>query len=223
MDTNQLIRELTQNVSPVERAAGPGVRAILWLVISVACVLVFVLFMPVRHDLSSNLHDRLFIIEQAAAFATGVTAAIAAFASVIPGYGRKWILLPVLPFGLWLASLGPGCVGELNRFGIQHLPLRHDPWCVPFIVLFGALPAAAITVMLRTGAPLTPRLTAALGGLAAAGLANVGVRIVHPEDVSIMLLAWHVGSVMALSALAGATGEYFFNWASLIEKSKFRA
>jgi hypothetical protein len=222
-DTKELIRELTENLEPVRRQAGPCLRALMWLGVSVACIVVFLLIAPRDHDVSLNPDDRLFMIEQAAGFATGLTAAIAAFASVVPGYSRKWAALPLLPVAIWLASLGPGCVQELNQFGIKHLPLSHNPWCVPFIVLFGAAPAVLITVMLRTGAPLTPYLTAALGGLAAAGLANVGVRIVHPEDVSIMLLVWHVGSVMALSALAGAAGRYFFNWSSFINKSKFRA
>jgi len=195
----------------------------MWLGISVLYIGILLLIIPARHDVTLNPNDRLFLIEQTAAFATGLTAAIAAFASVVPGYSRNWAALPILPFAVWLASLGPGCVQELNRFGIEHLPLSHNPWCVPFIILFGALPTVLITIMLRTGAPLTPRLTAALGGLATAGLANVGVLIVHPEDISIMLLVWHVGSVMALSALAGAAGRYFFNWTSIIKKSKFPA
>jgi hypothetical protein len=222
-DTKQLIRELTEKVKAVRRPPGPSLRALKWLGVSLVYIGAFLLIMPARHDVTLNPNDRLFLIEQTAAFATGLTAAIAAFASVVPGYGRNWAALPMLPFAVWLASLGPGCVEELNQFGIEHLPLSHNPWCVPFIVLFGALPAVLITIMLRTGAPLTPRLTAALGGLAAAGLANVGVRIVHPEDVSIMLLVWHVGSVMMLSALAGAAGRYFFNWTSVIQKSKFPA
>ena len=73
-----------------------------------------------------------------------------------------------------------------------------------------------MALMLRRGAPLTPHLTAALGGLAAAGLANVGVRIIHSEDVSVMLLVWHVGSVIVLSALAGSIGHYFLKWPSVI-------
>src|SRR5262249_9350515 len=134
----------------------------------------------------------------------------------------SWVALPVGSLVIWLASLGPGCVEQLNQFGIQGLPLRHNPWCVPFIVLFGALPAVLATVMLRRGAPLSPRLTAALRRLAAAGLANVGVRIVHPEDVSVMLLFWHVGSVVVLSAVAGAAGQRLFNWRALINKSQIR-
>jgi hypothetical protein len=223
VDTNQLIRELTENVTPVRREGRPLTRAMVWFAISFAYIAVVVLIMPARQDVSPNQRGPLFMIEQAAALLTGLGAAVAAFASVVPGYSRKWIALPLLPLPVWLASLGPGCVQELNRFGLQDMPLSHNPWCAPFIVLFGALPAVAITIMLRRGAPLTPHLTALLGALAAAGLANAGVRIVHPEDVSIMLLVWHAGSVMALSAIAGAAGRYFFNWSALINKSKIRA
>jgi hypothetical protein len=215
-DTKQLIRQLADDANPVRPLARPYTRAAAWLAIAISYIVLILLIMPSRHDVSSKLDDHLFVIEQIAAFATGMAAAVAAFASVIPGYSRRWIVLPVLPLAIWLASLGPGCVQELNQFGIQHLPLQHNPWCLPFIVLFGAIPAIALAVMLRRGAPLTPHLTAALGGLAAAGLANVGVRIIHPEDVSMMLLVWHVGSVMALSAVAGGTGHYFLNWRSVV-------
>jgi hypothetical protein len=218
-ETKQLIQELAEHAGPVRRMQGPVLRALTWAAVSLASIGLFVVLMPARHDSSLNPHDDLFLMEQVAALVTGVTAAIAAFVSVVPGYSRNWMFSPSIPFAVWLVSLGPGCVQQWNQYGIAHLPLSHDPWCVPFIMLFGALPAAAIIVMLRQGAPLTPRLTAALAGLAAAGLANAGVRIVHPEDVSIMLLLWHVGFVMALSAIAGAAGQYFFNWASLIKKN----
>jgi hypothetical protein len=218
-DTKELIRELTGNVTPVRRTGGPAVRSLAWLALSAAYISAFVLIMPARHDVTPDQRGPLFMIEQAAAIATAIASAIAAFTSVVPGYSRKWAVLPVVPLVIWLASLGPGCVQEWNRSGIQHLPIGHNPWCFPFIVLFGAVPAAAITIMLRRGAPLTPRLTATLGGLAAAGMANAGVRIVHPEDVSIMLLFWHAGGVMALSALAAASGRRFFNWSLLISKS----
>jgi hypothetical protein len=221
-DTKQVIQELAEDVRPVQRTPGPGLRALMWFSVSLTYIGLFVVLMPARHDVSLDPNDHLFLMEQVGALATGFTAAIAAFISVVPGYGRKWKLLPIVPFAVWLASLGPGCVQQWNQFGITNLPLSHSPWCVPFIIVFSALPAGMITIMLRRGAPLTPKLTAALAGLAAAGLANVGVRIVHPEDVSIMLLVWHVGAVMVLSAIAGAGGQYFFNWASLIKKSKIR-
>src|SRR5262249_50494754 len=141
-DTNQLIRELAEHVGPVRRVPGPGVRALMWFAVSLTYIALFVVLMPVRHDDLSNPRNYLFVIEQAGALAPGPTAAIAAFGSVVPGYDRNWTLLPVIPFAVWLASLGPGCVREWNEFGIAQLPLSHNHWCVPFIVLFGSLPVA---------------------------------------------------------------------------------
>jgi hypothetical protein len=220
--TTQLIRELANDAKPVRSVARPYTRAVIWLALSIAYVVVLLLVIPIDNDASLQFRDDLFIVEQVAASATAISAAFVAFTSGIPGYSHRWTKLPLLPLGVWLVTLGPGCVKELNQSGIQHLPLGHDPWCVPFILLFGAVPALAIVIMLRRGAPLAPYTTAAFGGLAAAGLGNVGVRMIHPEDVSLMLLVWHVGSVLALSAFAGAAGRYFFNWHSLINKSRFR-
>ena len=219
-NTQQFIRQLAAQAAPVRKLPRPYTRAAAWIGLSVAYIGLVLLLMPARHDLSTKLHDPLFIVEQLSGLVTGIAAALAAFTTVVPGYDRKWAILPLLPLAIWLGSLGPGCIDELNQFGIRSLPLRHNPWCVPFIVLLGAIPAVAMVVMLRRGAPLTPRLTAALGGLAAAGLANVGVRVIHPEDVSVTLLVWHVGAVIALSALAGSAGEYFLNWRSVIHASE---
>jgi hypothetical protein len=45
------------------------------------------------------------------------------------------------------------------------------------------------------GAPLSPRITPALGALAAAALGNFGLRVFHPADASLMVLIWHFGGV----------------------------
>jgi Negative regulator of sigma F len=56
--------------------------------------------------------------------------------------------------------------------------------------------------------------------LAAAGLANFFLRLFHPEDVTVMLLCWHVGGVFLLSALAASVGEYLLNWGSVTDASE---
>src|SRR5215471_2432514 len=66
------------------------------------------------------------------------------------------------------------CVEDWIHFGPDGLSLQPDWFCFPAIVLVGAVPAIAMAVMLRRGAPLTPHITSALGGLAAAGLGNFG-------------------------------------------------
>jgi hypothetical protein len=211
LSTEQLIRELAGTVQPIRPLARPHRRAGAWLVISLVYIGLIVSMMPARPELVAKLRDPMFITEQLAAFATGIAAAIAAFATIVPGFRARWAMLPLVPLTVWLASLGPGCFREFNQFGFG-IPLEHSLLCLPTILLLGAVPAIVMAVMLRRGAPLTPFLTAALGGLAAGGIGNAGVRLVHPEDVTVMLLVWHVGSVMALSILAGRAGRYLLKW-----------
>jgi hypothetical protein len=92
------------------------------------------------------------------------------------------------------------------------LALQPDWACFPSIVLVGSLPAVAMAIMLRRGAPLSPRTSVALGGLAAAGLGDFGLRMFHPQDASVMVLVWQVGSVLILAALAGWAGRWLLDW-----------
>jgi hypothetical protein len=171
-----------------------------------------VLFWPFMEPFSLQLGDTRFLIEQAAALATGITAAAAAFATTIPGYGRRVLALPLVPLAVWVGDIGEGCVRDLTTHGATGwLVMAHWP-CLTATVLVGAVPIVAMAVMLRRGAPLTPRLTMALGGLAAAGMANFGVRFVHGLDVSLVVLVWHVGALVAFSAMAGATGGLLLKW-----------
>lgn len=214
--TRRLVDQLTATLRPVRPLPPPWVRAVAWLLVCLPYVALVVFVVSPRGDLLSKLIDWRFVVEQAAALATGVTAAIAAFASVIPGYDRKLLLLPVLPAAVWLGSLGQACVHDLIRLGPEGVTFRPDWFCFPAIVLVGAIPAIAIAVMLRRGAPLTPHLTTALGGLAAAGLGEFGLRLFHAEDASLMVLVWQVGTVFILTALAGSVGSCLLSWRSII-------
>ena len=84
--------------------------------------------------------------------------------------------------------------------------------CFPATVIAGLVPAMAILVMLRRGAPVAPRLTTGLAGLAVASLANVGIRFVHPFDASLIVLAWHVVAIFAVSGVATIFGSRLFTW-----------
>jgi hypothetical protein len=78
--------------------------------------------------------------------------------------------------------------------------------------VIGIVPAVAMVLMLRRGAPLYPRLTLLLGALAVGAIGNFGMQIFHFRDASIMVLVWHLGSVAVLSALAGLAGERVIGW-----------
>jgi hypothetical protein len=163
-------------------------------------------------DLSRVFADPRFVIEQTATFATAIAAAVAAFASIVPGFDRRVLLLPLAPLALWLASVGHGCVQDWLRLGADGLVIRPDWDCLPSATIIGIVPAIAMIVMLRQGAPLHPRLTLAMGALAVAAVCNFGMQLFHRSDASIMVLSWHLGSVAVLSMLGGWLGERVLGW-----------
>src|SRR6266851_2484668 len=193
MDTGKLIEHLAEADGPVRPLAHPWRRTAAWLAIAIPYVALVVFVVSPRSDLVAKISESQFLIEQAAALATGIAAA-----------------------AVWLASLGEGCVQEWIRFGPDGLSLELDWFCFPAIVLVGAIPAIAMAVMLRRGAPLTPHATTALGGLAAAGIGNFGLRLFHPQDASLMVLVWQLGAVCVLTAMAAWAGRHLLNWRSII-------
>jgi hypothetical protein len=222
IDTEKLIERLAATVEPVRPLARPWIRTAAWLLVAIPYVALVVFVVAPRGDLVSKASDWRYVIEQFAALATGITAATAAFATVVPGYDRKFLFLPAVPLAVWLASLGDGCVEDWIHFGPDGLSLRPDWFCFPAIVLVGAVPAIAMAVMLRRGAPLSPHATTALGGLAAAGLGNFGLRLFHSQDASLMVFVWQVGTVFMLAAMAAWAGHFLLNWRSIIGTNRKR-
>jgi hypothetical protein len=213
METEELIKRLAADTSTVRRLQPPWLRAVFWLAIALPYVAVVVRGKLMMVDPLQTLADPRFIIEQAATFATALTAAVAAFCSIVPGFDRRILLLPLAPLALWIASVGHGCVQDWLRFGADGLAIRPDWDCLPSATIIGIIPAVAMVVMLRRGAPLYPRLTLALGALAVAAIGNFGMQFFHFRDAGIMMLFWHLGNVAVLSALAGWVGQYVLGWA----------
>jgi hypothetical protein len=212
MQTDELIQRLAAETAPVRPLRAPWLRSLMWLGLALPYVAAVVWAHLVQLDAPQVLADWRFLIEQAATFATAFTAAIAAFASIVPGYDRRWLLLPLGPLAFWLISVGHGCIQDWVRLGPSGLALHPDWDCLPSALLIGIVPAVAMVVMLRRGAPLYPRMTLALGALAVAAISNLGMQLFHFRDSSIMLLVWHLGGVAVVSLLAGWLGERVLRW-----------
>lgn len=221
MDTDRLIAELAGNAEPVQRLRPPWMRTALWLALAIPPLVVVVTVHGLDVDLAAALADRRFVIEQIATLATALTAAVAAFASTVPGCNRKWYWLPVIPLAVWFATVGAGCIEDWRALGPAGLRLRLDTGCLLPMVLIGVVPAVAMVTMLRRGAPLSPRVTLILAALATAGIVNFALRLFHFGDVSVMVLVWHLGLVAALSIGAGLLAPRFLGWGRLLAGLRF--
>ncbi len=214
MKTEDLIQQLAGQPGPVHRLAAPWRRAFLRLVVSGAYAALFVFFS--RLDFASwSMTNERYVIELAATAATAVTAAIVAFCSVIPGYDRKWLWLPVVPLAVWLATLSEGCMHDWLQSGRSALTLREDWDCLESAAVIGVIPAIAIVFMLRRGAPLVPNASLALAAVAVAALSNFVMRLHHYSDASIIILVWHLGSVLLVALIASAFGSRLLKWRHL--------
>ena len=149
MNTDELIERLAQTLEPVSRLRPPAARTALWLGLGIPYVALVVVVMSPRSDLFAKLSDPRYLIEQSAALATGITAGLAAFASIVPGFDRRILLLPLFPFSIWLGSLGLGCLESWLQFGPDGLSLNPDWFCFPAILLVGVVPAIAMALMRR--------------------------------------------------------------------------
>jgi hypothetical protein len=207
MDTDKFIKLLVADLQPVRPLSRPWARAALWLGLALPCLAAVVWSKLMMVEASHVTGDARFLIEQLATGATALAAAIAAFHSAIPGFDRRILLLPLAPLGLWLASVGHGCVQDWLRLGADGLAIRPDWDCLPMAIIIGIIPAVTIVAMLRKGAPLYPRLTLALAALAVASIANFGLQFAHASDTSVMVLVWHLGAAAIWSTLGGWLGE----------------
>lgn len=210
--TDALVKRLARNAGPVRRLAPPMERMLWWLLPSLAWVAVVISVIGLRPDIMERLATPVWMAEQAAALLTALTAGIAALCVGVPGRPAWERLLPVLPVAAWLVVVGTGSAGLWSTRPVPEGGFALDWMCFPGIVLVGSIPAVAMVVMLRRGAPLRPHLSVALGALAAAALANFGLRLFHMQDAALMVLVWQMGSVFVLAAVAGLAGPRFVSW-----------
>lgn len=213
-DTDALIARLAQRAPPVQPMAHPLQRAIAWAIVALTFGAAMVWAIGPRPDLAERIMDGRFLLEQGAALATGITAAVAALSLTIPGTPLMLRLLPVVPGALWIGTLSVGCLRDWVALGAAGLRVTPDPACFGYIALIGSLPALVLLAMLRRGVPLAPRWTTLLAALAAAGIGNFALRLFHMQDAALMVLIWQVGSVAVLAALAGLAGRKLLPWSA---------
>jgi len=212
MKTDALIESLAREAGPVRPLPAPMRRVWGWLAIALAFALAMVWAIGPRPDLAERLVEARFLLEQGAALATAITAALAALALTMPDAARFWRWLPVVPAGAWLATLGLGCLRDWAQMGPAGLRITADPECFVYIALIGSLPLLVLVLMLRRGAPLRPSWTLALAALAAAAIGNFALRLFHTQDAALMVLIWQVGAVALIAAIAGLCGRQVLRW-----------
>jgi hypothetical protein len=200
MNTEDLIDDLARNLAPAPRLPSPRKRAARWL-LGAAVYAAALAWLAALHVGSDGIvGDRRFWLSQAIAIFAAALAALAAFASVVPGASRRTWAAAGIALAAWIAA----------QIGASYeAAAAVDEWsCIALVGIGGAPLLAALAALLRRGAPLNPRLTAALGGLSVGMLVNVAACLSRPHPSAAVTLLWHGAAVagLALVCVAGAHG-----------------
>jgi hypothetical protein len=140
MKTDELIGCLAHDVRPVRPLARPATRAGRWLLAGAAYIAAGVGMMAAGLFPGGGSLEPIYLSQQAFALATGAFAAVAAFASVIPGARRGALTLAAMSASAWLGVLLWGCVHDLRTHGTLGVGSQTDWPCVVAIVIGGGPP-----------------------------------------------------------------------------------
>ena len=123
--------------------------------------------------------------------------------------------VPTIAAIVWVSLLGWQAVRDARAYGILGMASQSDWPCVASMVIGGVLLGGPLLWMLRRGAPLTPRMTVFLAGLAALSLANIEARLTRPHAFAMTVLLWHGGTIALTVELCAALGPRWLQWSAL--------
>ena len=212
MKTDELIDRLGREVTVVTPLSAARVRTALWSIwavmyLSIVAAVMFSTIGSVR-----VVPTPLYSLQQGAAFVTGLMAARAAFASVIPGASHRAWVLPAVAATVWVALLLSAGVLDLRASGTLGLAAESDWPCVASMTMGGMVVGLPLLWMVRRGAPLTPRTTAVLGGLAALSIANIEACLTRPHTFAMTVLLWHGATIAGVATLCALMGRRWLRW-----------
>jgi hypothetical protein len=141
-----------------------------------------------------------------------MSASVAAFASVVPATDKRVLGIPLVPGLLVIATLVWGCVVDARTQGTLGIGRETDWPCVVSISFGGVLLWALGVAMLRRGAPLTPRVSSLLAGIAAFSVANIEACLSRGHTFTITVLLWHGMTTALLVAALAHVGRSVLSW-----------
>ncbi len=208
MNTEDLIRRLGDRLEPVRPLAPPWRRAAAWLACAAAylCGIVLLAWARGRSLAGADL------VQQGALIATAISASVAAFASVVPASDKRMLGIPLAPGMLLMAALVWGCIVDVRMHGTFGVGREVDWPCVVSISVGGAVLWALGVAMLRRGAPLTPRVSSLLAGVAAFAVANLEACLSRPHVFTITVLLWHGMTTALLVTALAHVGRGLLTW-----------
>jgi hypothetical protein len=199
--TDDLIVQLARSARPITPLPPPNVRAVRWLAAAAVVIVVAMVVIGPRDDLSSALRQPIFAGSIAALLLTLVSGAAAAFALSVPGAERSSAqrILPLVTAAawsaIWFVAWSTAAVPEGPGTAAVHRA------CVMQIAVCAMAMGGLLFMMVARAAPLRPLATAAVASLASMATGAIVAQVLCPLDDPLHQLIGHV--VIAIVVAVG--------------------
>lgn len=204
--TPDLIATLAAHPQPVRRLAPPLLRSLGWLSLAGLVLLVLAVSHPLRPDLGAQMQDPAFQLRLLASAATGVLAAIGAFALSIPGRSRLWLLLPVPTAAIWVTHIGYQCLTHWVAIGPAGMSAGETADCFATLVIISLPLGLTAHLMLRHARHFETTGVAFLASLAVSGITAFAMTLFHALDASALILVFNLVTTAAFIGAGLAFG-----------------
>ena len=202
--TDALVTALAAEARPVKPLAPPLRRAAMTLApVALAGGVLVLAAGDVRGMLARySGREAMMVVEMGAMLATALLAVTGAFLLSVPGRSRRWLIVPLPTFMLWVGTSGLGCYQDLLRRGPAGWGVGDGRDCLIFIVA-ASLPIGGLMLWrLSRARPIDPLPVALLGGLGAAALSAFLLQFFHPFELTVLDLGAHFAAVAFVVAIA---------------------
>lgn len=210
--TPQLIDALVERATVVRRLRAPLVRAGQWLGFAAIVLALLAVVHGVRTDLMEHLRQPVFVVSLAAALATGILAAIAAFLISLPDRSQWWMLLPAPALAIWLSTISYGCLTDWVSMDPAGVRLGETARCFATLLLTSVPLWLAMLAMLRYAVLLRAKPVTLTGALAVAALTSFALTLDHDLDATVMILVWNLGTAALITGIGSLLGRRMLLW-----------
>ncbi len=203
MNTTDLIRSLAGDAKPVRHLRPPALRAAGWLLVSAVILVALTLWHGVRPEFVERMQEPRYLTAMLSAIATGVFAAIGAFAVGLPDRSPWWAMLPVPSLIVWLGNLGYQCLAGWEPLPPGAITVEGATSCMMTLAVTSLPLSVLLVVMLRHAAFFRPTVVVVMGSIAVSALTSAALAMFHPLDATAMILGWNLGTVAIVFAVMG--------------------
>lgn len=213
MKTEDLIAQLAADPEAAPASTLERGVAVAVLAGGVVTVALFWLLLGPRPELGAAMRQPVVLAKTVLPLLLGLLALILSLRAARPGVEGGWLaqaiwLVPAAALGLFLSAYVETAPGQRLTDFIGH----SIPVCLPSVVILSLPLQAGLLRALARGAPVHPRFSGFLAGLAASGLACAVYSTFCVEDTPLFYAFWYALAILIGSALGALTGPRVLRW-----------